>query len=396
MTDYQNDARASKEHEVDLVDVLIVLFRRKKQVILVPLCIAILVALASLTMPNIYKASTSILPPQQSQSGAAGLLAQFGGVASIAGVSGLKNPADLYVGMLRSRTIADKLIKKYDLTNVYGVDSVEKARAELTERTSVLSSKDGLITVSVEDESPARSAELANEYVKELFALTNVLAVTEAGQRRMFFERQFEATKNNLANAELNLKRSLSTRGVISVDMESRAIIETVSRLRAQVASKEIQLRSAGAFLTPEHQNYKQLQQELASLRVELSKLENGSESQVRGAKNAHAGRQSYEGLENVKILRELKYQQLLYEMLAKQYEAARLDEAKQAPIVQVLDTAIPSQRKAGPKRAMIVIASYVLSLLIVIVFVFVQEAKRKAMLLPERAHKWAELKALI
>jgi uncharacterized protein involved in exopolysaccharide biosynthesis len=276
------------------------------------------------------------------------------------------------------------------------LNSGEKTRAELAERTSVLAGKDGIITISVEDENPVRASEIANQYVKELFSLTNSLAVTEAGQRRLFFERQLELTKNNLAGAEINLKQSLSAKGVISVDTESKAIVETVSRLRAQISAKEIQLRSAQAIYTPENREYKALQEDLSSMRAELSKLENGTNSAATAAPQTTSGQNKFEGLDNIKALRDLKYQQMLYELLAKQYEAARLDEAKEAPLVQVLDSAIPPERKSKPKRLFVVLASYFVSLSLAIAFVLCSEAKRKAMLIPERANKWRKLNALL
>lgn len=397
MTDNAIDIKKQAEPELDLLEILLVLLGRKKLIGFFPIGVAVVVGAVSLAVPNKYSASTNILPPQQAQSGAASLLAQLGGVASMAaGVSGIKNPNDLYVGMLRSRTVTDKLVQKFGLVKAYGLNSNEKTRAELAERTSVLAGKDGIITISVEDENPVRASEIANQYVKELFSLTNSLAVTEAGQRRLFFERQLELTKNNLASAEVNLKQSLSAKGVISVDTESKAIVETVSRLRAQISAKEIQLRSAQAVYTPENREYKALQEDLSSLRVELSKLENGSNSTVTAASQAPSGQNKFEGLDNIKALRDLKYHQMLYELLAKQYEAARLDEAKEAPLVQVLDSAIPPERKSKPKRLFIVLASYFVSLSLAIVFVLCSEAKRKAMLIPERANKWRKLNTLL
>jgi len=292
----------------------------------------------SLAMPNVYKATVKLMPPQQSQSGAAALLSQLGGVANMAaGVAGLKNPNDLYVGMLQSRTVADNLIARFKLKDVYDTDSLEKARMQLDDYTNVRAGKDGLITIEVEDKNQKLVANLANGYSEELLKLTNVLAVTEASQRRLFYEQQLKQAKDNLANAEVKLKSSLDTHGVISVDAESRAVLATAARLRAEVSAKEIELNSMRPFVTTENPDFKRTEEELKSLRAELTKLENGR----KGAANDQASENGSAGFENIKVLRDVKYYQMLYELLAKQYELARLDEAKDAATVQVLDKAV-------------------------------------------------------
>jgi uncharacterized protein involved in exopolysaccharide biosynthesis len=233
---------------------------------------------------------------------------------------------------------------------------------------------------------------MANAYVEELGKLTKRLALTEAAQRRVFFEGQLEQAKNNLAAAELKLKNSLETQGVTSVDADTRAIVEMGARLRAQISAKEIQLNSMNAFLTPNNPVYQRAQEELNSLRAELAKVENG-----RGAggssENANG---SKSGLENVKVLRDVKYYQMLYELLAKQYEAARLDEAKDPPIIQVLDPAAEPERRAKPKRTVIVLMSTAMAFFFAIGLAFFAETKRRLLEEPASANKWRRLRGYI
>jgi uncharacterized protein involved in exopolysaccharide biosynthesis len=246
-----------------------------------------------------------------------------------------------------------------------------------------------LITITVDDKDPKRAAEIANVYVSELFRLMKTLAVTDASQRRLFYERQLAATKDNLAQAEMALKSTIDTHGVISVDTESRSILETVARLRAQASAKEIQLTAMRAFLTPNNPEYRRAEEELNGLRIELAKLENG-----RGAQDVTAGKQG--GLENIKLLRDLKYQQMLYEVLAKQYEVARIDEAKDPSVIQVLDPAVIPERKAKPRRAIIVLVSTAIGLVFAVCLGFLLEARRKASQNPETAAKFEQLKAFL
>lgn len=370
--------RADENDEVGLPELIAAFSQRKKLLIALPVASAALAAAISFALPTMYKATTVLMPPQQSQSSAAGLLSQLGGMAGMAaGIGGLKNPNDLYVGMLKSRTIADKLIAKYDLKKLYDVDSQEKARKKLEAGSSIVSGKDGLITVDVEVPDKQLCAKIANDYVAELTELTKTLAVTEASRRRVFYEQQLELAKNNLSKAEISLKSTLDTHGVISVDGESRAIVETIGRLRAQVSAKEIELRSMEAFVTSTNPTYRRAEEQLASLRNELSKLENGRRDAGAPDQRADGGK---DGFENIKTLRDVKYFQMLYEILAKQYEVARLDEAKDPAIVQVLDPAIEPEKKSRPVRSLFVLGGAVGGLLTAVAWVFLVTIMRKSL----------------
>lgn len=389
-TPYEN----AVDSEVSIIELLIVMASRKKLILGVTLTATVIGAIFCAALPDVYKATTKILPPQQAQSGAAALLSQLGGAAGVAAsVAGIKNPNDIYIGMLKSRTVADKLITQYELQKVYKIDTLEKTRKELEKNTVITTTKEGLINIDVEDRSRVIVAKLANSYVEELISLTKILAVTEATQRRLFYERQLEDAKDNLAKAEMKLKTSLDTSGVISVDSESRAILESSARLRAQISAKEVQLGALRAFVTPNNQAFKQIQEELQSLRMEAFKLENGNANSDKNS-NSTSGP---DGLQNIKILRDVKYFQMLYEVLAKQYEAARLEEAKNsAAVIQVLDSAEEPERKFKPKRFLIVFMVGIFGLLSGIAIAFLLQAKQKALAMPERFVKYEKLKDLL
>jgi uncharacterized protein involved in exopolysaccharide biosynthesis len=380
----RNSNKGVEATELDLIEILIVLAKHKKKIFFLPIMATVIAIATTFVMPNVYRSTAKLLPPQQTQSGAAALLSQLGGLGgAVAGGAGLKTPNDLYVGMLRSRTIGDKLIAKFDLKKVYDTDSQEKARKKLEENTTIVSGKDGFITIEVDDEDRKRVAQIANAYVDELTSLNKTLAVTEASKRRLFFQQQLELAKDNLAKAEVTLKGSLDTHGVISVDTESRAIVETMARLRAQISAKEIQLGSMDAFVTTSNPEYRRTQQELISLRAELSKLENGRPQAADNDGNKEAG------LENIRVLREVKYNQMLYELLAKQYEAARLDEAKDPSIVQVLDPAVQPEKKFKPRRALIGLLAAGIALLVAIGWAFVVEMKERVLHSTDGAEDW-------
>lgn len=374
----------------EILDIMVVAAKRKKFIIALPIIVGIMVGALSFALPNVYRAGAKLLPPQQ-QSTSAALLSQLGGSAGLAaGMAGLKNPNDLYVAMLKSRTVADRLLSHFNLKDVYDTASLEDARVELANNTTVLSGKDGLIIVEVEDHDRKRAALIANAYVDELLRLTKVLAVTGASQRRMFFEKELETSKNNLAKAEMTLKQALNSSGVTSVDAESRAVIERLARLRAEVSAKTIQLNAMRAFVTDANPEYIRLNEELKSLRAELSRNENGT------AASAINAEQSSDGLKSIKILRDVKYYEMLYELLSKQYEIARLDEAKDPSLIQVLDEAIEPEHKVKPRRALILLGSMLVAMFGAIGWVILQEKKKRLLSSPATAEKWAELVSLI
>lgn len=387
---YEEITRSDAD-KFSLLDVMIAIAKHKKRVLTLTIGAALLTAGISLLIPNRYMASTKLLPPQQAQSGAAALLSQLGGAATAAaGMAGIKNPNDLYVGMLRSRTVADKLVKQFDLQRVFGTELMDDTRRRLADSTTLNAGKDGLITIEVETVDPKLSSSLANAYVGELVHLTKVLAVTEAAQRRVFFERQLEATKDNLAVSEASLKGGLSTRGVISVDGESRALVQTMGALRAQISAAEIQLNSMRAVVTPQNPDFKRAQENVSSLRAELYKLENGRPDTRESGPSSG----SPVGLENIKLLRDVKYHQMLYELLAKQYEVARLDEAKDTALIQVLDRAVEPERKSKPARALMVLSAAVLGFLLGTAWALLIETGNRAGVNSVQSSKWSTLRS--
>jgi len=375
------------DQEISLLDLAIVLAKRKKRVIGLPAIAAILSIAASLMLPNVYTASTKIIPPIQAQSTASALLSQLGGAASaLAGVTGLKNPSDLYVGMLKSRTVADALIQRFDLNGYYQQKYQSGTRATLDSITSISAGKDGLITIEVDDKDPKMAAELANAYVDELKSLMRVLAVTEASQRRLFFENQLQQARENLLRAEGSAKQAMEGGGLANVEAQGRALIETTARLRGQISVKEVQIGAMRAFAAERNPELLKAQQELASLKNELTRIEGSTGG---GAIRPGKGR----GFENLKLLRDAKYFETIHDLLAKQYEIAKIDEAKDMGVLQVMDKAVVPDRKSKPKRSLIVLLSIVAALFAGILWAFVSEAMDRVRQSPVSAHRMAALR---
>lgn len=370
---------------VSFFDLLVVLSKYKKIVVGLPIAAAVIAAAYSLSLPDIYTASTKILPPQANRPTAAGMLAQIGGLTGAAGGSlGLKNPNELYIGMLKSRRVADALIERFDLNNVFQEKLQSDTRATLLGMTKVEDGDDGMIAVKVDDIDPQRAADIANAYVEELYKLTSVLAVTEASQRRLFYEQQLTQAKDNLARAESFARQSLEKGGVIQVEGQGRAVMETASRLRAQITGKEVQIGAMRAFASDANPELLAAQQELQAMRRELAKMEGEGLPRVKGRQVDGAS----SGIDNFTLLRDVKYHETLYELLAKQYELAKLDEAKEAAVIQVLDKAIPPDRKSKPSRRIIVLLAAGGALFLGVLWAVLREAMLKARKDPQQAAK--------
>ena len=370
------------EDEISLLDVLIVLAKHKRIVLGVPFVAGIGAAIVGLFLPNVYTGTTRILPPQQSASAASALLNQLGGAlggllgGGAGGASvGIRNPNDLYVGMLKSRTVADNLILRFELRKVYDEDRLSDARTRLEKETTIVAGKDGIITIDVDDKDPKRAAELANAYVDELMKLTKVLAVTEASQRRLFFERQLVQSKDNLTAAEIAARQGLQKGGLAQVDAQGRSMIAVTARLRAEISVKEVQLGAMRTFAAEGNPELQRTQQELEALRRELSRVEGSSSVAAIGRGDASGNR----GLDNLGLLRDVKYYEFLHELLAKQYELAKIDEAKDATVVQVMDRAIEPDRNSKPRRTLVVLVSALLALFVSMLWAFTREAAKRA-----------------
>src|SRR5712692_2767230 len=364
------------DDEISLLDLLIVLAKHKRVVLGVPAVAAVAAAIISLLLPNIYTGTTRILPPQQSASAATAMLNQLGGAlggfaGAAGGALGIRNPNDLYVGMLKSRTVADNLIARFDLNKVYEQELHSGTRNTLQNNTTITAGRDGIITIDVDDKDPKRAADLANAYVDELTKLTKVLAVTEASQRRLFFERQLVQAKDNLTAAEVAARQGLQKGGLAQVDAQGRSIIEVTARLRAQISAKEVQLGAMRTFAAEGNPELQRTQDELQALKRELGRIEGSLPVAVAG-KGGEAG---HTGLDNLGRLRDVKYYEFMYELLAKQYELAKIDEAKDATIIQVMDKAIEPDRKSKPRRALIVLVSALIAGFIAVPWAFVREA---------------------
>lgn len=355
-----NSVRMEQVDEISLIDLFVTIKENIKLLIICPVAAgAISLGVTFLISPT-FTAKTQFLPPQQSGGGmAAAMLQGLGTLGGLAGAAaGLKNPADQYVAFLKSDSVERGLVERFKLRDKYEVELVADAIKSLGNNTKITSGKDGLIDVEVDDKDPRFAAELANGYVEELSKLLDRIAVTDAQQRRQFFDKKLQQTKEKMIAAQQALEQSGFQEGALRA--EPRAAAEAYAVLKAQVTNAQVRLQSMRAQMTDEAAEYKTAQAQYVALVGELAKIE-----AVSSGKNSGDYLSKY---------RDFKYQETLFELMAKQYEYAKLDEAREGAFIQVIDIARPPERKSAPKRlAWSVMASLATGLLLIL-YIFAKD----------------------
>lgn len=365
-----------------LMDVALILAERLRLLVLLPLAVGVVTLGISYLIPPTYTATTQLLPPQQQGSTAAALLGSLGGVAgALSGsVAGLKNPTDQWIGLLRSRVVADSLVERFGLKALYKADYQFQARDGLAARSRISAGRDGLISIEVDDRSPERAAQMASAYVEELQHLTTTLAVTEAAQRRLFFQKQLAEAKDGLIKAEIALKE-----GGISADVvktSPTAAVTQLAQAQAALAAQEVKVSVLRGAMTENNPEYRQAELQLESLRAQLRRTESNSPNQGDG-----------DAAKYVTRYREYKYYETLFDLFARQYEVARADESRDGALVQVVDVAQVPEYKSSPKRAKMAVLATVFTLMLTVAYLLIRRAIQNFGSRPEGAAKLARLR---
>lgn len=382
-----------EDDEIDLLDLLIVLAKRKKLIFGMTFIFGILSIAYVLLVPPIYRASTRILPPMAGkQSAAMSMLSQSGVPGFAAEALGIKTPGDLVVGIATSRTVQNKLIDQFDLMTYFETENMDFTREALSNATSAnTDAKSGIVTIAFEDKDPAFAAQVANAYVAELQGLLQTLAVSEASQQRLFLEGQVREVQFDLLRAENELAEYQKKTGILNAGQQASALMSAIATFRARISAKEVELKTAQTFASANNPRIQQLQAEIASLKEEMGKLEEKASTGTNGSFSMSELPDA--GLEYLRKLRDQKFYETLYEMLLKQLETARMAEAQEPSIIQVIDEAVPPQVKAKPKRKQVVVLATVLGFFLSIFLAFIFEFIEKAGLDPERKGKLDTLK---
>lgn len=390
-TDNALPPTASAGGDIHLIDLLIVLAQAKERILLWAFVGAALAVGASMLIKDSFTGRAQILP-LQSQSNSSALIGQLGALGGLAGSSVVKGQSDTYVAILNSRRVADALILRFRLQEVYGTRTATETRALLQKDSVITAGKDGLLTIEVASPDAKLAADLSNAYVEELQKLTQIFAITEASQRRLFFDKQVQQAKQGLAAAEVALKEMQEESGLIQLTGQAEGVIRAAAALQAQIASKEVALGAMRTFATSQNPQFVQMQQELQGLRSQLSKVETGISS-GKGDIAISTTKVPAAGLEYMRRVREVKYFESIYEMLSKQFEVAKIDEAKEGSLVQVLDQAVVPDKKTKPNRLLIVLFGLFGGAISGLMIAFLKESSKRIRSSPENSMRLERLR---
>lgn len=334
--------------------------------------------LVALLMPVQYAAKCVVSPPQQGQqSMMLAMMSQVSGLGAVGGGLGLKNPNDQYIGFLASRTVMSDVATQFGMKERYGADDFDELMEKVSEHTSVRSGKDGMIAISFIDRDPKYASDVANAYVGALQKLLNNLAVSNAAKKRIFFERESRAAKDSLSQAEIAMKNFQKQSGVIEAGAQMEGTMGAMASIRAEISVREVQIQAMRTYLTPDNPQIHKVQSEIAGLKSQMKGLLSGSPSDSGVVLSMVKAPDA--GLEYLRRKRDVMYFQALFEILAKQYEIARIEEANESGLVQVVDPATPPNRTSGVPRPAVPFGMSLLAVLLGVLWIFFRQAFREA-----------------
>lgn len=371
------------DDEINLLDYWRVLMKRKRLLILIVGMAVVSSIIVSLYLPKIYASTTTLLPPQDSTNGSALVASRLpGGLSGMAGgFLGMKSPSDLWVGILKSQTVRDAIVKQFSLKEVYKVDSELEAGRVLGDALKIKKSKEEIISISVEDRDPGRTAEMANAFVQELDKFNKKIVMTSGGRMRSFVEKRLNEVKKALTRAEEAVKSFQEEKGAVKLDAQSSAIIGAIGEVKGQLMAKEVELQTLLSFATSQNPQVELLRTEVKELKRGLRELEEGKREGERTSGSIFIPTTQFPDLtlQYARLFREEKIQQKLFGLLSEQYEMARIQEAKDTPTVQILDVAKIPELRVRPKRTLIVLLSTFTAIFFGIFLVFFLEYIEKA-----------------
>jgi uncharacterized protein involved in exopolysaccharide biosynthesis len=368
--DDEDDRGPRRPSPFRVSEFLRVVRERRKFILLSSAIFAVVVFALSFLIKDTYESTAVILPPRPDQSvsallsGAGGNLSSLAAGGALSAVS-LKNPNEVYTSLLASRTLNTNIVNQFNLKAYYHKSTMEDAVKALEKHTTVELGKDNLIRIAVRTHDADFSSRLANAFVDQLHDMNTDLALTDSAQRRLFYQQQLDQEKVLLAKAETDLQETQTATGIIQPTGQADMVSRTISSLRAQITEREAELQSLKTFDAPGNPDYMQLEAQVGSLQGQLQRLENSAKTQTPGDIEVPTSQLPKSALEYARKYREVQQHEQVYALLLKQYEAAKIDESKTAPVIEVVDRAVPAERSSNPPRWLVTVGSFILALLL-------------------------------
>jgi uncharacterized protein involved in exopolysaccharide biosynthesis len=402
-------SQRSDDDEINLMDIMLVIAKYNRFIMAFTAVAIVLALIYVMLQPFSYTAKTVILPPQtKSDSSMSALLGNLGSLGALPGGSGfgLKNPSDTFLGMLKSRTLVDRVIVNQGLHKLYKRKNMTKTREVVSHAAKITAAKDGFITIEYTYSDPRVAANIANAFVSELDKLNATVAISESAKRRLFYEKQIKETSISLSQAEAAMKQTQRKTGWYEFggfdagmagggagvggggsSRVNSTVLAKAEELRAQITLRNVELASMRRFMTEQNPAYMQALATLSALKDNLTKLEGSTNASGADVK-VPVNQLSDTGFAYIHQMRDLKYKQSLMELYSKQFEMAKMDEAKESPLVQVVDKALPPEERSSPKRAQMMVIATILALLISIMLAFIMDALDTAKQIPKSAER--------
>ena len=365
----------SEQSSISLLSILLVLRQGKPIIVLAAGTFFVITTIIAFVLPPQYTSVAAVIPPTSSSNSSAALVGQLSalGTGSLLGGAGPKSPTDLYIGVLKSRSVAEEMVKRFDLKRVYGEKRETSAEKTLAGNSDFeADAKTSILKISATDRSPARARDMTQAYLDVLRSTNDRLAISESSQRRLFFEQRLAKEKDDLENAEVELKKTEENSGLIAPSGQTASEIQTIATTRAQITAREVELAGQLHFLTEESPDVIRLKSEISNLQGQLARLQEGKQKGSGGSIPTSMVPQLQ--LDYVRKEREVKYHESLFEIIARQYEAARLDEAHNAPLLQVLDKPSYPDQKSSPHRMLIMLGGVIFGTLIGCLWVLISD----------------------
>jgi len=375
------------DDEINLLDLFQVILNRKKMIVGITIVAIIISVVVSLLLPEMFTATARILPPQEPKSGISSLISDADGVLGklAGGFLGGEAGSELYVGILESRTIADALIENFNLKELYDLEYLADVYEELADRTDISASPTNkIVSVSVEDRDPQRAADMANLYIQTLDQINRTVKITEGHRKRVFLETRLNQVHQDLIQAEVELKEFQEKYKLVSLDEQARVAIEGAAMIKGEIIAAKTELEVLKQFGTEQQIEAIMLKARIVELQNQLAIIEGSSpKKDTKNRDITSKGDSDFYipfselpelGMQLVRLMREAKLQEKIFELVTSQYELAKIEEAKDIDTIQVLDKAVPPDKKSSPKRSLIVILSAFLAFFFSVFMAFFME----------------------
>jgi uncharacterized protein involved in exopolysaccharide biosynthesis len=340
--------------------------------------------LIAFLIPARYESTARLMPPDSSQSGglamaAAALSGAAGGLGGIAGeMLGMKSTSDIFVGILSSRTVQDKLIQQFDLKRLYGDRRMEDARKDLAGHTGIsVDRKSQIISLTVTDKDPKQAAAIGQAYVEELNRLVAELSTSSARRERIFLEERLQAVSKDLESAEKEFSQFASKNSAIDIKEQGKAMVEAAAILQGQLIAAESELEGLRQMYTDNNVRVRSVRARIDELKHQLEKI--GGKGEDASAPSGQQQASLYPSIRRLPLLgvtyadlyRRTKVQEAVFETLTKEYELAKVQEVKEIPTVKVLDSANVPDKKSFPPRLPIMLLGTALALALATTWIF-------------------------